>query len=86
MAFEMQPVDVVADLKEIINLLIATSYVHEPIEALMRNISPEDRDALIFDTFHDRLTRPGAVSFKIVETSTQYDLSLLGLTICSLTK
>lgn len=72
MAFEMQLVDVVADLKEIISLLITTSNAKEPTKTIIRNVSPEDIYALTFHAFYDRLTRPGAVSFKIVETSTQY--------------
>jgi hypothetical protein len=73
MAFEIQSVDVVADLEEIIKLLFVTSNVQEPMKTILGNASDEDKWALIFHTFRDRLIRPGAASFKMVETSTKYD-------------
>ncbi|OBT94076.2 hypothetical protein VE01_07069 [Pseudogymnoascus verrucosus] len=70
MAFELQPLNAIADLEEIIQLMVVTLYTQEPMKTILGNASPEDKWTLLSHSIRDWLTKPGAVGLKMVESST----------------
>jgi hypothetical protein len=79
MAFEIQPLNAITDLEEITKLLFVTSNIQEPMKTILGNASPKDKWTLLFHSIRDWLIKPGADSFKMVESSTKYDPSGIGL-------
>lgn len=73
MAFEIQPLNAIADLEEVTRLLSVTSNIQEPMKTILGEASPEDKQTLIFHSCRDWLMKPGAIGFKMVKTSTKYD-------------
>jgi hypothetical protein len=73
MAFELQPLNAIADLEEIIQLMVVTLNTQEPMKTILGNASPEDKWTLLSHSIRDWLTKPGAVGLKMVESSTKYD-------------
>ncbi|OBT53932.1 hypothetical protein VE04_04324 [Pseudogymnoascus sp. 24MN13] len=70
MAFELQSLNAIADLEEIIQLMIVTLNTQEPMKTILGNASPEDKWTLLSHSIRDWLTKPGAVGLKMVESST----------------
>ncbi|OBT38874.1 hypothetical protein VE00_10439 [Pseudogymnoascus sp. WSF 3629] len=70
MAFELQPLNAIADLEEIIQLMVVTLNIQEPMKTILGNASPEDKWTLLSHSIRDWLTKPGAVGLKMVESST----------------
>ncbi|KFZ18943.1 hypothetical protein V501_00911 [Pseudogymnoascus sp. VKM F-4519 (FW-2642)] len=70
MAFEIQPLNAIADMEEIIKLMVVTLNIQEPMKTILGNASPEDKWTLLSHSIRDWLTKPGAAGFKMVESST----------------
>jgi hypothetical protein len=73
MSFKIQSLNAIADLEEIIKLMVVTSNIQEPMNTILGNASPEDKRTLLSHSIGDWLTKPGSVGFKMVESSTKYD-------------
>ncbi|KFY81579.1 hypothetical protein V500_11285 [Pseudogymnoascus sp. VKM F-4518 (FW-2643)] len=70
MAFEIQPLNAIADLEEIIKLMVVTLNIQEPMKTILGNASPEDKWTILSHSIRDWFSKPGAVGFKMVESST----------------
>jgi len=73
MAFELQPIDLATDCEEIVRIVTTTSKKVELFKLMYGDASPEEIFNFTYHMFHGRMVRPGAITFKIVETTTKYD-------------
>ena len=73
MAFEIQPLNAIANLEEIIKLMVVTLNIQEPMKTILGNASPEDKWTILSHSICDWFSKPGAVGFKMVESSTKYE-------------